>query len=141
MQNAEMTAYRDVVSDVKAEIEERVRLAEENGIRPEKIIVDPGIGFAKTHQQNIELIGRLDELAEIGKPILIGPSMKSFIGATLGLEPARRLEATIACCVAAAERGANILRVHDVAAVSRALAMADLIRRAARPQRRKAEDR
>lgn len=130
----EMTTYTDVVSDVKGEIRERVQFAEANGVRPENIIIDPGIGFAKTPQQNLELIGRLDELLEIGKPILIGPSMKSFIGKTLGLEPARRLEATIACCVVAAAKGANILRVHDVAAVSKALAMADLIRQVAKPE-------
>lgn len=136
----EMTAYTDVVSEVKAELHERIRLAEENGVRPENIVVDPGIGFAKTPQQNVELIGRLDELLEIGKPILIGPSMKSFIGKTLGLEPARRLEATIACCVVAAAKGANILRVHDVAAVSKALAMADLIRQVAKPESERAGD-
>jgi dihydropteroate synthase len=130
----EMTTYKDVVSDVKRELVERVQFAEASGIRPENIVIDPGIGFAKTPQQNIEIIGRLDEFAEIGKPILIGPSMKSFIGRTLGLEPARRLEATIACCVLAAAKGAGIFRVHDVAAVSKALAMADLIRQATGPE-------
>jgi dihydropteroate synthase len=134
----EMTAYDDVVCDVKRELAARVGFAEAAGVRPENIIVDPGLGFAKTPQQNVEIIGRLDEFTEMGKPILIGPSMKSFIGRTLGFEPARRLEATIACCVLGAAKGANILRVHDVAAVSKALAMADLIRQAGRHRSGKA---
>ena len=127
-----LTSYGDVVTDVKAELADRVRAAESAGIRPEKIVVDPGIGFAKTAEQNVEIIARLDEFAELGKPILIGPSMKSFIGKTLGLGPADRREATIASCVAARSRGANIFRVHDVAGVARALAMADLIERVPR---------
>lgn len=129
----EMTTYSDVVLDVKREIMERIQFAEANGVMPANIIIDPGMGFAKTPQQNIELIGRLDEFTDLGKPILVGPSMKSFIGKTLGLEPARRLEATVACCVVGAAKGASIFRVHDVAAVSRALAMADLIRQVAKP--------
>ena len=128
-----LTSYGDVVAEVKQEIAERVQEAEDRGVRPENIVIDPGIGFAKTAEQNVEIIARLDEFAEIGKPILIGPSMKSFIGKTLGLGPAERAEATIACCVFAAGKGANIFRVHDVAGVSRALAMADLLGRVPRP--------
>jgi dihydropteroate synthase len=127
-----LTSYGDVIAEVKRELGDRVRVAEDAGVRPENIVIDPGIGFAKTAEQNVEMIARLDEFAEIGKPILVGPSMKSFIGKTLGLGPADRREATIACCVVAAGKGAAIFRVHDVAGVSRALAMADMIERRSR---------
>jgi dihydropteroate synthase len=135
----QMTAYDDVVAEVKAELAERVRHAEAGGIGPDRIVVDPGIGFAKTAEQNIEIIARLDEFADLGKPVLIGPSMKSFIGKTLGLEPGDRGEATIACCVAAAARGARLFRVHDVAGVVRALAMADRIEKVGKPGDRKVD--
>jgi dihydropteroate synthase len=133
----QLTAYADVVTEVKQELAERVRYAEASGIGPDRIVIDPGIGFAKTALQNVEIIARLDEFADLGKPVLIGPSMKSFIGKTLGLEPDDRGEATIACCVAAAARGAQLFRVHDVAGVARALAMADRINKIARPEARK----
>jgi len=131
------TDYADVVTDVRRELGERVEYALGKGIKAENIVVDPGIGFAKTADQNVELIARLDELAEMGHPVLVGPSMKSFIGKTLGLEPGTRAEATIAACLAAAAGGASIVRVHDVAGVSRALAMFDYIRRSKRAQARK----
>jgi dihydropteroate synthase len=131
------TGYEDVVADVRQELIERVRFAEESGIKPQNLIIDPGIGFAKTAQQNVELVARLDEFVGIGKPILIGPSMKSFIGKTIGLEPEDRLEATIACCVVAIANGASIVRVHDVAGVSKALAMFDEIRKMKRPETQK----
>jgi dihydropteroate synthase len=133
----EMTTYGDVVAEVKQDLAERVRYAESSGIRPDRIVIDPGIGFAKTAAQNIEIIARLDEFADLGKPVLVGPSMKSFIGKTLGLEPGYRGEATIACCVAAAARGAHLFRVHEVAGVVRALAMADRINRMGRAEARK----
>jgi len=130
----QMTGYGDVVGEVKQELAERIGYAEASGIGPDRIVVDPGIGFAKTAEQNLELIGRLGELAGLGKPVLVGPSMKSFIGKALGLEPGDRGEATIACCLVAAARGAHIVRVHNVGGVARALAMADRINRAARPE-------
>jgi len=135
----QMAAYDDVVADVRRELGERVRRAEAEGIRPDRILIDPGIGFAKTAVQNVELLARLDELAAIGKSIVIGPSMKSFIGKTLGLEPGDRAEATVACCVLAAAKGASIFRVHDVAGVARALAMTDRILKAERPTSRSVE--
>jgi dihydropteroate synthase len=135
----QMTAYDDVVSDVRRELAERVAFAEARGIGPDRILIDPGIGFAKTAVQNVELLARLDELAEIGKPMVIGPSMKSFMGKTLGLEPGERTEATVACCVLAAAKGASIFRVHDVAGVVRALAMTDLILKMGRPMLRSME--
>lgn len=118
-----LTDYDDVVADVKEELAERVGLAEGAGILPDNIIIDPGIGFSKTAEQSLELIARLDELQDLGKPILLGPSRKSFIGKILGLDPEDRLEATIASCIFGVRKGARVLRVHDVGAVSRALKM------------------
>ncbi len=116
-----LTDYGDVVDDVKRELADRIALAEAAGIKPGNIIIDPGIGFAKTAAQSVELIARLDELRDLGRPILLGPSRKSFIGKTLGLEPQDRLEATIASCIVGVRKGASILRVHDVEPISRAL--------------------
>jgi dihydropteroate synthase len=132
MQN--LTEYDDVVARVRDDLLARVRFAEDRGVRPENIVIDPGIGFAKTAEQNLELIARLAEIAALGKPILVGPSMKSFIGKTVGLEPNDRAEATIACCIIAAANGAHMVRVHEVAGVSKALAMADRIRKAGRTE-------
>ncbi|MFH1314395.1 MAG: dihydropteroate synthase [Candidatus Eisenbacteria bacterium] len=117
------TDYDDVVLDVKKEISDRVASAERRGIDPESIVIDPGIGFSKTAGQCVDLIARLEEFVDIGKPVLLGPSRKSFMGKTLGQKPEDRLEATIACCVVGALKGASIVRVHDVASVSRALDM------------------
>jgi dihydropteroate synthase len=117
------TDYVDVVADVKRELAERVARAEQNGIAPDRIIIDPGIGFAKTAEQCVEIIARLDEFLDLGKPVLIGPSRKSFMGKILGLAPEDRLEATIACAVVAAVKGAAIVRVHDVASTVKALSM------------------
>lgn len=117
------TDYGDVVTEVRGELAQRVRAAEEAGIAPAKIIVDPGIGFAKTAAQCVELMARLDELRQLGKPVLVGPSRKSFMGKIPGLEPDRRLEATLTCCLVAARKGASIVRVHDVGPVSRAFSM------------------
>ncbi|HVP56960.1 MAG TPA: dihydropteroate synthase [bacterium] len=128
------TIYGDVVADVRKELAARVAFALSKGIRSENIVLDPGIGFAKTGDQNVELIARLDELGDLGKPILVGPSMKSFIGKTLGLGPGDRGEATIAACIMAAARGANIVRVHDVAGVAKALAMFDYIKKFGVPE-------
>jgi len=117
------TSYDDVVTDVKRELAGRVQAAEAAGIRPENIVIDPGIGFSKTAEQCLELIAGLDELLDLGKPILLGPSRKSFIGKTLGLDPDDRLEATITSCIVGLIKGASMLRVHDVESVARALRM------------------
>jgi dihydropteroate synthase len=93
------------------------------GIDPAKIVVDPGIGFAKTADQCVEIVARLEEFRVLGKPVLVGPSRKSFMGKIPGLEPKRRLEATLACCLVAARKGVDIVRVHDVGPVARALSM------------------
>ena len=108
--------YDDVVDDVKAFLEERLTIAVEAGVAEERICVDPGIGFGKTVEHNFELIRRLDELTTIGRPVLIGVSRKSSLGRILGDPEAKTgpLSASIATAVAAYERGATILRVHDV---------------------------
>jgi dihydropteroate synthase len=108
--------YDDVVSDVKAFLEERLRFAVDAGIREELVCVDPGIGFGKTVEHNFELVRRLDELAALGRPVVVGFSRKSSLGRILGDPEATTgpLSASIAAAVAAYERGATILRVHDV---------------------------
>jgi dihydropteroate synthase len=134
------TGYDDVVADVRRELAARVAVATAAGIPAGSIVIDPGIGFSKTAPQCVELIARLDEFLDLGYPILLGPSRKSFMGKVLGLEPKDRLEATVACCIVGVEKGASILRVHDVAAVSRALRMQEELRRPGRPGKGKATD-
>jgi dihydropteroate synthase len=119
--------YDDLLGEIAAELGESARRALEAGCLADRIVVDPGIGFGKTAEQNLVLIDRLDWLQELGFPVLIGPSRKSFIGKTLGLDVEDRLEATLAACVIALLRGARIFRVHDVAAARRALDMAEAI--------------
>jgi dihydropteroate synthase len=108
--------YGDVVSDVAAFLEQRLRFAVDAGVAEERICLDPGIGFGKTVQQNFELVRRLDELAAIGRPILIGLSRKSSLGRLFGDPTATTgtTAASVGAAVAAYERGATILRVHDV---------------------------
>ena len=135
-----LTDYDDVVCDVKRELAGQVAAAEAAGIEPGNIIIDPGIGFAKTPEQSVELIARLDELMDLGKPVLLGPSRKSFIGKTLSLEPQDRLEATLTSCIVGVRKGARILRVHDVKAVSRAVRMHEAFVSYERPGERKVMD-
>jgi dihydropteroate synthase len=108
--------YDDVVSDVKRFLEERVQFAVDSGIREDRICIDPGIGFGKTVEQNFELIRRLDEISALGPPVVVGFSRKSSLGKILGDPDATTgpLSASIAAAVTAYERGATILRVHDV---------------------------
>ena len=116
--------YEDVVSDVKAFLEERLAFAVASGIAEERILLDPGIGFGKTAAHNLELLARLDELVAIGRPLVIGTSRKSFLGRITGRSVDERLAATIATNVLAYERGARVFRVHDVAPVRDALVIA-----------------
>ncbi|HXA55546.1 MAG TPA: dihydropteroate synthase [Solirubrobacteraceae bacterium] len=117
--------YDDVVDDVKAFLEARMAFAVERGIAEERILLDPGIGFGKTVEHNLQLLRRLPELAALGRPLVAGTSRKSFLGRLLGdAPPAARLPGTIATCVLAYERGASVLRVHDVAPVRAALTVA-----------------
>jgi dihydropteroate synthase len=119
-------AYDDVVGEVAAFLEERMRLAVAAGIAEERICLDPGIGFGKSVEHNFELIRRLDELAALGRPLVVGFSRKSSLGRILGDPDATTgpLSASIAAAVAAYERGATILRVHDVREHVEALAAA-----------------
>jgi dihydropteroate synthase len=116
--------YDDVVSEVKAFLEERLAAAVAAGVAEERIMLDPGIGFAKRLEHNLELLRRLDELTTLGRPIVIGTSRKSFLGRITGREPDDRLPGTIATNVLALERGASVFRVHDVRPVADALAVA-----------------
>ena len=116
--------YEDVVAEVRAFLAERVAAAIGAGVRAERIIVDPGIGFGKTATHNLELLARLDELGSIGRPVMIGTSRKSFLGRLTQRGPEQRLAGTVATNVLAYERGARIFRVHDVAATHDALKVA-----------------
>jgi dihydropteroate synthase len=121
--------YGDVVADVAAFLGERLRFAVDAGIAEERICLDPGIGFGKTVAQNFELVRRLDELAALGRPIVIGFSRKSSLGRVLGDPQARTgpLAASVAAAVTAYERGATILRVHDVREHVEALTVATAV--------------
>ncbi len=121
--------YQDLIEDVKRELMDSVEIARRAGIPDEHIILDPGIGFGKTVEHNLELIRRLDEIRALGFPILLGPSRKSFIGYTLDLPPSQRLEGTAAAVAVGIARGADIVRVHDVAPISRVVRMTDAIMR------------
>ncbi len=120
----EAPRYGDVVGEVVAFLRERVDAATAAGIERERIVVDPGIGFGKTVEHNLELLARLGELSVLGLPILVGTSRKSFLGALTGRRESDRLAATIATNVIALLHGASVFRVHDVAAVRDALAVA-----------------
>jgi dihydropteroate synthase len=112
MQNA--PHYDDLLGEIRAFLSDRIRVAEAAGIPPERIIVDPGLGFGKTVENNLELLRRQADFHGLGRPLLLGFSRKAFLGAVLDLPPGERLEGTIAAAVLSAERGAHILRVHDV---------------------------
>ncbi len=120
-------AYGDVVTEVKAFLAERIEVAVAAGVAEERIWVDPGIGFGKTLDHNLELLRRLGELRDLGRPILVGTSRKSFIGRIDGSEAADRIGGTIASSVLAAAEGADLLRVHDVAEAAQALKVATAI--------------
>lgn len=120
-------AVGEMVDELRASLE-RCRAA---GIEPDRIVVDPGLGFSKRTEQSVEAVARLERFAELGRPILLGPSRKRFVGELAGgLEPDERLEGTLAVCVAGLLRGARLFRVHDVEPARRALAVAEAIRRA-----------
>jgi dihydropteroate synthase len=116
--------YDDVVDDVKAFLVERLEFAIGEGVREDKVWLDPGIGFGKTIDHNLELLRRLDEIVAIGRPVVIGTSRKSFIGKITGRDPDDRVAGTVATNVMALERGAEVFRVHDVRANVDALKVA-----------------
>lgn len=119
--------YENLLTDIRRELEESIDLALSAGVGRAQIIIDPGIGFGKTVSQNLTLLNRLDYFKEMGYPILLGPSRKSFIGYTLDLPPDQRVEGTAAAIAIGIDRGANIIRVHDVRQMVRVARMTDAI--------------
>ncbi len=136
MHDAKPHPDADLIESMLAELRRRVRIALDAGIARENIIVDPGFGFGKTWHQNLELLERLDELQRLDLPILVGMSRKRMVGWALGLPEQEREEGTIATTVMAIERGADIVRVHEVRANARAAAMTDAVVRRPRPEPR-----
>lgn len=120
-------SYENVMVEVKAFLEEMLETAEAYGIKKEKLIIDPGIGFGKRFEDNLTLIKNLGSLKDLDQPILVGISRKSFIGKILNVPPHRRLEGTIASAILSIVNGAHILRVHDVASVKKAILVAEAI--------------
>ncbi|MBR5564736.1 MAG: dihydropteroate synthase [Roseburia sp.] len=127
MHNRRDTDYQNFMEDVKADLRESVKMARKAGITADKIILDPGVGFAKTYEQNLEIIAKLGELKDLDCPILLGTSRKSVIGLTLDLPVEERLEGTLATTVMAVEHGCAFVRVHDVQANARAVLMTEKI--------------
>jgi len=119
--------YDNLIEDVKRELMDSVRIAEQAGVESDRIILDPGIGFGKTVSHNLELIRRLDEIRSLGYPVLLGPSRKSFIGFTLDLPPDQRVEGTAATVSVGITRGADIIRVHNVEYMARVAKMTDAL--------------
>ena len=119
--------YNDLLTDVKQELLASVAIAHSAGVGDELIILDPGIGFGKTVEQNLELVNRLGEIKKMGYPVLLGASRKSFIGYTLNLPPEERVEGTAAVCAVGIARGADIIRVHDVEVMARIARMTDAL--------------
>ncbi|MEW6088815.1 MAG: dihydropteroate synthase [bacterium] len=127
-ENMQLTpSYNNLIAEVTDYLKTNIELAEKGGVKKEKIIIDPGIGFGKTIEHNIELIKNLNHFKILGRPILLGTSRKSFIGKILNADIENRLEGTIASCIIGLIRGASFLRVHDVKAVKRAINMAEAI--------------
>jgi dihydropteroate synthase len=122
-------AYADLVGEVRMFLEAQAALALAAGCRRDQIVIDPGIGFGKSAEGNLELLGRVADLTQLGYPVLVGPSRKSFMGKVLGLPLDQRTDATIAACLSAHQGGASLFRVHDVGPARRALDMAEAIRR------------
>jgi len=123
--------YDDVVNDIMAFLEDRRACALQAGISDEQIVFDPGIGFGKTVEHNLTILRRLGEFHRLGRPVLVGPSRKSFIGKVLDLPVDDRLEGTAAAVAAAILAGASIVRVHDVRAMIRVARVSEAIRRCA----------
>jgi dihydropteroate synthase len=119
--------YADLLEDVKRELLISVEIAKNAGVQENVILLDPGIGFGKTREHNLELINRLGEIRSLGYPILLGTSRKSFIGFTLDLPPDQRIEGTAATVAVGITRGADIIRVHDVKEMARTAKMTDAV--------------
>lgn len=127
MHNRENTDYHNFMQDVAADLAESLHLAQRAGIGMDRIILDPGVGFAKTYEQNLEAINCLGELKALGCPLLLGCSRKSVIGQALGLPVSERLEGTLATTVLAVVKGCMFVRVHDVSENVRAVRMTEAV--------------
>lgn len=125
--------YGDVAEEVAGELADVLARAAAAGVSPDRIVLDPGLGFAKTGEQNLALLSGLSSLLSLGRPVLVGPSRKRFVGALLGgLPPEARDAGTVGACVAGLARGARLFRVHEVRAARHALDVADAVFRAGR---------
>ncbi len=122
-----LTEYAEVVPNVMTELRESIRLATDAGIEPERIVVDPGLGFAKTAEQNLEILKKINLFHELGFPVLAGPSQKSFIGQVIGRETKDRTFGTAACVAACVREGVQILRVHEVGAMRDVVRMTEAL--------------
>lgn len=129
MHNRVDTAYTDFISDVLKDLKVSLSLAEQAGIARDKIILDPGVGFAKSYEQNLEVMRNLSKIKQLGYPVLLGASRKSVIGLTLDLPSEERLEGTLVTTVAAVQQGCAFVRVHDIKENYRAIQMAQAIYR------------
>ena len=130
MHNRKEAVYKDFMQEVAADLADSVLLAQEAGILNENIILDPGVGFAKSYEQNLEVIHRMDELNMFGYPLLLGCSRKSVIGLTLDLPVGERMEGTLVTTVLAVQKGCSFVRVHGVKENVRAIRMTEAIMRA-----------
>lgn len=127
MHNRRNTDYTDFVKDVLSDLRESVDIALKAGVKPDKIITDPGVGFAKNYEQNLIIIKNVDRLKELGYPVLLGTSRKSVIGLTLNIPAAKRTAGTVATTVFGAAKGCVFFRVHDVAENKQALDMTQAV--------------
>ncbi|WP_100332754.1 dihydropteroate synthase [Bacillus xiapuensis] len=127
MHNREDMNYQAFVRDVLMDLYDSINLAVKAGVQEDQIILDPGIGFAKTMEQNLDMIRQLDKIAALGFPVLLGPSRKRVIGHVLNLPVEERMEGTGAACCYGIEKGCAILRVHDVKPISRMARMTDVL--------------
>ena len=127
MHNRKATDYKDFMTDCLEDLKECIAIAKAAGIEDDKIIIDPGVGFAKTYEENLQVLKHLDQFKSLGYPVLLGASRKSVIGLTLDLPTDERLEGTLATTVMAVMAGASFVRVHDIEANSRAIAMTEAI--------------
>jgi dihydropteroate synthase len=127
MHNRKEPVYNSFIDDVLNDLKETIQIAKKAGIADDKIILDPGIGFAKTYEQNLELTNHLERLNELGYPVLLGTSRKSMIGLTLNLPAQERVEGTLVTTVMAVMKGCRFVRVHDVLENKRAAIMTEAI--------------
>ncbi len=127
------THYDNIFGELILHLQGAIKLAESRGVKRERIVIDPGIGFGKSWKDNLLLIKHLDHFKVLGQPILVGPSRKSFIGRVLDAPVEERLEGTAAAVAIAVFNGASVVRVHDVAPMVKVIRVADAIRSAGRP--------